>query len=82
MLEVNIRTGRTHQVRVHCKEIGASIVGDELYGLKNKKYLYINTLFKLMLHASKIYFRHPTSKKIVCFETLLPKRFLSFVNKN
>ena len=53
-------TGRTHQLRVHCAHIlglGTPIVGDELYGLPDKR---------LMLHASQIAFEHPfTHKKVV-----------------
>ena len=49
------QTGRTHQLRIHCAHpdgLGRPIVGDELYGTKNKR---------LMLHAAELWFRHPVT---------------------
>ena len=51
------QTGRTHQLRIHCAHpdgLGCPIVGDELYGTKGER---------LMLHATEIWFRHPTTKE-------------------
>ncbi len=70
-IEVNIKTGRTHQIRVHMAEIGYPIVGDEVYsngrnpfGVKGQ-----------MLHAKELEFVHPTTKKLVKFEAPLPEYF-------
>ena len=49
------QTGRTHQLRIHCAHpdgLGCPIIGDELYGTKDKR---------LMLHAAEIWFRHPVT---------------------
>ena len=67
----SLKTGRTHQIRVHAKHIGHPIVGDKEYGFKNQK-------FKLdgqLLHAFKLEFIHPTTNKKVCFESPLPDYF-------
>ena len=62
-----LKTGRTHQIRVHTSYIGHSIVGDDLYGNKSDK---IN---RQALHASKIKFIHPTTKKEIVIEVKIPK---------
>ncbi len=69
--EFSLKTGRTHQIRVHAKHIGHPIVGDKEYGYKNQK-------FKLngqLLHAGKLKFVHPSTGKIVEFESPLPDYF-------
>lgn len=71
LCEFSLKTGRTHQIRVHAKHIGHPIVGDKEYGYKNQK-------FKLegqLLHAYKLEFVHPTTNKIVRFESELPDYF-------
>jgi len=55
-LKINIKTGRTHQIRVHLSHIGHPIIGDELYGEKQER---------LYLHAYKIRFIHPNTKKYI-----------------
>ena len=72
LCEFSLRTGRTHQIRVHSKHIGHPVVGDKEYGYKNQK-------FKLdgqLLHARKLTFIHPTTGKQVSFESDLPDYFL------
>ena len=71
LCEFSLRTGRTHQIRVHCKHIGHPIVGDKEYGFKNQK-------FKLdgqLLHAKELSFIHPSTQKKVKFESPLPEYF-------
>ena len=53
LLEADLFTGRTHQIRVHLSEAGLPIVGDELYGGIPEK--------RIMLHAEKLEFNHPVS---------------------
>ena len=65
LVECELFTGRTHQIRVHLKSIGHTIVGDELYGNGLNKELGINRQF---LHAYKVKFTHPASKKEVELE--------------
>jgi len=71
LIEVNIETGRTHQIRVHMAEIGYPVVGDNVYsngknpfGVKGQ-----------MLHAAKLKFVHPTTKKELNLEAPLPEYF-------
>ncbi len=69
--EFSLKTGRTHQIRVHAKHIGHPIVGDKEYGYKNQK-------FKLngqLLHAGKLRFVHPSTNENVVFESPLPDCF-------
>ena len=71
LCEFSLKTGRTHQIRVHAKYLGHPIVGDKEYGFKNQK-------FKLngqLLHAYKLEFVHPTTNKLVTFTSELPDYF-------
>ncbi|MBS6020719.1 MAG: RluA family pseudouridine synthase, partial [Leptotrichia wadei] len=65
LVECELFTGRTHQIRVHLKSIGHTIVGDELYGNGLNKELGINRQF---LHAYKVKFTHPASKEEIELE--------------
>lgn len=68
LIDIYPRTGRTHQIRVHlsCKEgADAPIVGDRLYGSKS-------VVCRLMLHAEKITFEHPSTKREMTFEDKTP----------
>lgn len=70
LVEFKLKTGRTHQIRVHCKYLNHPIVGDDLYGGKSK--------FKTdgqMLHAYKLSFYHPRTNKYMEFEAQLPEYF-------
>ena len=81
------KTGRTHQIRVHCKELGYPIFGDELYGggiKKSKEYSkdiniqlnkYHSRVGGFCLHAESIAFHHPTSGKKVTFKADPDKYF-------
>ncbi len=69
LLEVNLLTGRKHQIRVHLAGIGHPVVGDEKYG-KGKE-----TYKRLALHAKSISFIHPFSGKRLTFETGFPEYF-------
>ncbi len=70
LVEVNLETGRTHQIRVHMKYIGFPLVGDPIYGLKKNI-----TDNGQLLHSKKLEFVHPISKKKMLFETSLPDYF-------
>ncbi len=67
----SLKTGRTHQIRVHAKHLGHPIVGDKEYGYKNQKF----NLDGQLLHAGKLEFVHPTTNKKICFESPLPEYF-------
>ena len=76
LLNCKLKTGRTHQIRVHLAYIGHSVVGDKTYG-NNKQEIYNNGQ---LLHAYKLSFIHPKSNKIVTFEIDLPKYFLDVLS--
>jgi RluA family pseudouridine synthase len=69
LLEVDLLTGRKHQIRVHLSEIGHPIVGDRKYGKGNE----VN--IRLALHAKSISFKHPSTGKQLTFETGFPDYF-------
>ena len=75
LLEVNLLTGRKHQIRVHLAEIGHPVAGDEKYG-KGKE-----TYKRLALHAKSISFIHPSSGKRLTFETGFPEYFNRLVGR-
>ena len=67
------RTGRTHQIRVHLKHLGHPIVGDGLYGMPGHP--GEDATARLMLHAHRLEFPHPTSGERVAFEAPLPPEY-------
>lgn len=78
LVECELFTGRTHQIRVHLKSIGHTIVGDELYGNGLNKELGINRQF---LHAYKVKFTHPASKEEVELEIPIFTDIKDFLEK-
>lgn len=78
LVECELFTGRTHQIRVHLKSIGHTIVGDELYGNGLNKELRINRQF---LHAYKVKFTHPASKEEVELEIPIFTDMKDFLEK-
>ena len=91
LIECELDTGRTHQIRVHMKYKGSSIVGDKQYGKKNIKFKKINkNFFEILsnlngqaLHAKSLGFIHPSTNKFINFESKLPiefKKVLDFLN--
>ena len=76
LVECELFTGRTHQIRVHLKSIGHTIVGDELYGKGLNKELGINRQF---LHAYKVKFTHPALKKEIELEIPMFKDMKDFL---
>ena len=91
LVECELETGRTHQIRVHFKYKGTSLIGDEQYGKKNLKFKKINKQFLenlksikgQALHAKTLEFIHPTQKKWMSFGSNHPldfEKMLSFLN--
>lgn len=75
LLEVEPRTGRTHQIRVHLSSIGHPVVGDTLYGAPGNLRLghrEEKTLPRTFLHASTLEFQHPTSGQTLRLHAPLP----------
>ena len=83
LIECELETGRTHQIRVHLKYKGTSLLGDKQYGKKNLKFKKIdneffaklNKLSGQALHAKTLEFVHPKTKKWMRFNSELPKEF-------
>ena len=88
LVECELETGRTHQIRVHFKYKGTSLLGDNKYGKKNVRYKKINNDFYLRLnelsgqalHAKSLGFSHPVTKKWMSFDTDLPDNFKKLLN--
>lgn len=74
LVNVKLKQGRTHQIRVHFGYINHPIIGDFLYGSNNKD---IND--GQILHAYKISFFHPRNNKKMVFITPIPKYFLNAI---
>ena len=77
LCEFNLKTGRTHQIRVHSKFIGHPIVGDPVYGYKNQKF----NLNGQLLHAVKLELTHPATGEMMTFTAPLPDYFLNVLTK-
>jgi 23S rRNA pseudouridine1911/1915/1917 synthase len=78
LMEAQIHTGRTHQVRVHFQFIGHPLVGDDTYGARQNARLKELTNYaapRVMLHARELSFIHPRRKKLMTFEAPLPEDF-------
>jgi 23S rRNA pseudouridine1911/1915/1917 synthase len=88
LLECELETGRTHQIRVHLKYKGTSLLGDKQYGKKNIKFKKINNDFFVKLnklsgqalHAKTLEFVHPKTKKWMSFNSELPDGFKKILN--
>ena len=70
-VELKIKTGRTHQIRVHMSEIGYPIVGDAVYSNGRNPF----NVTGQMLHAKVLEFKHPTTGETMRFEAPLPEYF-------
>ena len=75
LLEVRIETGRTHQIRVHCKHIGHPVVGDRVYGKSKLDALLSPPPARQMLHAKTLTLPHPSTGETMTFEATLPADF-------
>ena len=71
LVELNLETGRTNQIRVHMASMGHPVVGDRKYGHGNES----SPIDRLCLHARVLEFIHPMTEKKVRFETPMPKEF-------
>ena len=76
-LEASPQTGRTHQIRVHCSEIGLPIFGDVIYF--PAKMFSIIVAPRLLLHAYQLRFQHPITQKQIEIECPLPSEFVSLL---
>ena len=81
LLEVTIKTGRTHQIRVHLASQGHPIAGDDKYGdFEWNKVLQKQGLKRMFLHAWRLQFSHPATGKRVKLKSNLPSELQLYVN--
>jgi 23S rRNA pseudouridine955/2504/2580 synthase len=80
LLEAELHTGRTHQIRVHLTHLGFALAGDEKYGdfAWNKK-LSKQGLKRMFLHARRLAFTHPVQEREVAIEAALPSELSRFL---
>jgi 23S rRNA pseudouridine1911/1915/1917 synthase len=88
LLDVQIKTGRTHQIRVHLAWIKHPVVGDETYGGGRDKTLpdpalraRVNALGRQFLHAERLGFHHPATGEWLSFNAPLPPELSEFLEK-
>ena len=93
LISCRLKTGRTHQIRVHMKYLGHTLFNDERYGgdkiLKGTVYSkykqFVDNCFKLLprqaLHAKTLGFIHPKTKEKLSFDTEVPDDMTSVIDK-
>jgi len=89
LLDLNLKTGRTHQIRVHCGAIGHPIVGDAVYGGRRERKVkgsrndgsnVLGAVARQMLHARRLEFVHPATETSVAFESTTPQDMQAVIN--
>ena len=95
LLELTLKTGRTHQIRVHCATIGNPIVGDQVYGSrkwpKDRARLFpgvsssiaarLKAIPRQMLHAWRLGLAHPDTGENMTFESPIPEDMVALMEK-
>ena len=81
LVEAQLKTGRTHQIRVHMQSSGYPIAGDDKYGdFSLNKQLAKQGLKRMFLHAARLQLKHPLTDELLVLEAPLPddlSRFLT-----
>ena len=81
LVHFRLKTGRTHQIRVHCRHLGFPIVGDPVYGLSNKTRLHLHynphlvDISYQLLHAWKLSLIHPVTGEVMSWIQDVPNHF-------
>lgn len=78
LIECNLRTGRTHQIRVHMKDLGHPLLGDLVYGKPDKNFKELNGQ---ILHAYYLEIDHPRTNERLVFKSELPEYFVKVLDK-
>jgi len=82
LLEAQLKTGRTHQIRVHLSHLGFPIAGDDKYGdFARNKELMKQGLKRMFLHAHTIAFNHPLTGEPLCIEAPLAPELQKFLDR-
>lgn len=81
LLEVELKTGRTHQIRVHLAHLGFPLCGDDKYGdFPRNKALEQEGLKRMFLHAAYLSFEHPLTGETIALQSPLPDELQGFVD--
>lgn len=75
LVKFKLETGRTHQIRVHSKFMGHPILGDTLYGISSP------LIARQALHAYRVKFTHPITKKKLIVESKIPNDMANLINR-
>lgn len=91
LLEIDLKTGRTHQIRVHCASMGHPVVGDAVYGRRRSLsrlakenvslYTILKTAQRQMLHALNLEFFHPATAESLCFTAPLAEDMQAIIDQ-
>lgn len=83
LVEAKLKTGRTHQIRVHLASLGFPIVGDDKYGdfTLNKQLASCGALDRMFLHAASLRCKHPVSGEPLLIEAPLPEELQRFLDR-
>ena len=95
LLELTLKTGRTHQIRVHCATMGHPIVGDQVYrsrkwlkdtarlfsGESSSKVARLKAVPRQMLHAWRLGLTHPHTGEVMTFESPIPEDMEALMEK-
>lgn len=80
LVEVELKTGRTHQIRVHLTHQGFPLAGDDKYGdFALNKRLEAQGLRRMFLHAARLRFRHPLTDREIALESPLPEELAGYL---
>ncbi|MGE5320624.1 MAG: RluA family pseudouridine synthase, partial [Hyphomicrobiaceae bacterium] len=82
LLEVELKTGRTHQIRVHLAHLGFPLCGDDKYGdFSLNRELARLGLKRMFLHAARLELAHPLNEAVMLLEAPLPDELRDFANR-